>query len=99
MNAGYLTSAIDAPSRNATANRYTLSKTAQTSSHDRKTSISESSKNLVPNNYGSSKTVIETVPMEEGSDWKRQTQKKEDDEQIQVTREYVVTYETPGAAL
>jgi hypothetical protein len=98
MNAGYLTSAINAPSRNATANRYVVSKAAQTSSHD-KTSISESSKNLVPNNYGSSKTVVETVPMEDGSDWKRHTQGKEEDEQIQVTREYAVTYETKGTAL
>lgn len=99
MNAGYLTSAINAPSRNATANRYIVSKTVQTSSHDHKTSTSESSKNLVPNNYGSSKTVVETVPMEDSSDWKRQTQGREEDEQIQVTREYAVTYETKGTAM
>jgi UDP-glucose 4-epimerase len=99
MNAGYLTSAIDAPSRNVTANRYILSKTAQTSSHDRRNSVSESSKNLVPSNYGSSKTVVETVPMEESTDWKRHTQRRNDDEHIQVTRQYAVTYETKGTAL
>jgi UDP-glucose 4-epimerase len=99
MNAGYLTSAIDAPSRNATANRYVVSKTAQTSSREHKTSVSESSKNLVPSNYGTSKTIVETVPMEESTDWKRQTQGRDEDEQIQVTREYAVTYETKGTAL
>jgi UDP-glucose 4-epimerase len=98
MNAGYLTSAINAPSRNATANRYVVSQAAQTSGHDHKTSISESSKNLVSSNYGSSKTVVETVPMEDSSDWKRHTQGREEDEQIQVTREYAVTYETKGTA-
>ena len=99
LNSGYLTSAINAPSRNATANRYASPKVTNNSSHDHKTSISESSKNLVPINYGTSKTVVETVPMEESSDWKRQTQGREDEEQIQVTREYAVTYETKGAAI
>ena len=99
MNSGYLTSAINAPSRNATANRYASPKAAHSSSHDHQTSISESSKNLVPIDYGSSKAVVEIVPMEESSDWKRQTQSREDEEQIHVTREYAVTYETKGTAL
>jgi hypothetical protein len=97
MNSGYLTSAIDAPSRNATAARYAISKAALTSSRDHKTSISESSKNLVPSNYGSSKTVVESLPMEESSEWKRQTQNGDEDEHIQVTREYAVTYETKSS--
>ena len=102
MNAGYLTSAIDAPSRDTTAangygygNKYVNSKVSQKSSHDHKTSISESSKNLVPSQYGSTKTVVQAVPMEDGSEWKRQAQGREgsEDEHIQVTREYAVTYE------
>ena len=111
MNAGYLTSAIDAPSRNTTANgysygkNYVVSKVSQKSSsnhnhsHAHKTSISESSKNLVPSNYGSTKTVVEALPMEDGGEWKRQTQAKEgnDDEHIQVSREYSVTYESKQA--
>jgi hypothetical protein len=99
MNSGYLTSAINAPSRNATANRYASPKAAHSSNHDHGTSISESSKNLVPIDYGRSKAAVEIVPMEESSDWKRQMQSREDEEQIHVTREYAVTYETKGTAL
>ena len=105
MNAGYLTSAIDAPSRNATGNAYSygknyiVSKASQKSSNDHKNSISESSKNLVPSNYGSTKTVVEAVPMEDTAEWKRRTQAREgsDDEHIQVSREYTVTYENKNS--
>jgi len=101
MNAGYLTSAIGAPSRNTSANGYgygknfTTSTASNKSNRDRETSISESSKNLVPGNYGRTKTVVEVVPMEDSSDWKRQAQSGEgsEDEQIQVRREYTVSYE------
>ena len=102
FNAGYLTSAIDAPSRNVTAarygDRYNISKVSHKSNHDPKGSISESSKNLVPSHYGSTKTVVETVAMEDGSDWK-QVQRVEPtpEEQIHVSREYSVTYETKRA--
>jgi hypothetical protein len=102
FNAGYLTSAIDAPSRNTTAarygDRYNISKVSQKSNLDRKGSISESSKNLVPSHYGSTKTVVETVALEDGSDWK-QAQRVEPapEEQIHVSREYSVTYEAKRA--
>ena len=99
MNAGYLTSAINAPSRNATAHRYVVSKVNNTSSQDREGSVSESSKNLVPSNYGSSKAVVETVPMDESSEWRRQTQGRDGNEgdHIHVTREYVVSYENKSS--
>ena len=96
MDAGYLTSAIDAPSRDATANRYLTSKAShQTNQAPKPNSISESSKNLVPSNYGSTKTVVEHVPMENSSAWKRHEVGREGgvDEQIQVTRELSVTYD------
>ena len=98
FNAGYLTSAIDAPSRNTTGvrygDRYNVSKVSNKSSHDPKGSISESSKNLVPSHYGSTKTAVESMAMEDGSDWK-QVQRVEagPEEQIHVSREYTVTYE------
>ena len=94
MNAGYLTSAIDAPSRNATA--YLNSKASRKMGNVPKSSISESSRNLVPSMYGSSKTVVDHLPMEKSLPWKRQTLQGEEslDRQIHVTREVVITYQT-----
>ena len=98
MNAGYLTSAIDAPTRNGTAyaNRYINSKTSQNASQvqsQKKSSISESSKDLVPKNYGTSKTVVEHLPMEQSQGWKRPEGEAGSDKQIQVTREVHISYE------
>ncbi len=98
MNAGYLTSAIDAPTRDGTAyaNRYLNSKTSHQPSHtqsQKKSSISESSKDLVPKNYGSSKTIVEHLPLEQSQGWKRRGGDAGSDKQIQVTREVHITYE------
>lgn len=96
MNAGYLTSAIDAPSRSTTAyaNKYLNSKTSQQDSHVKKNpSISESSKDLVPRTYGSSKAIVEHLPMEPSSAWKRSEEEAGSDNEIRVTREVHITYE------
>ena len=58
-------------------------------------SINEGYKGLVPNNYGSTKTVVEHLPTEKSSAGKWQELQREGstDKQIKVTREFNVTYE------
>ena len=58
-------------------------------------SINEGYKGLVPNNYGSTKTVVEHLPAEKSSAGKWQELQREGstDKQIKVTREFNVTYE------
>ena len=98
MNAGYLTSAIDAPTRTGTAyaNKYLNSKASHQPSHtqsQKKSSISESSKDLVPKNYGSSKTIVEHLPMEQSPGWKRAEGEDGSNKEIQITREVHISYE------
>ena len=84
LDTGYLSSAIDAPGRNGT----TFGRSQNT--HGRKTSLSDSSKGLVPGDYGQSRAYAEALPMEKSNHWQSSGR------QIDVRTDVEITHEPFG---
>lgn len=78
LDTGYLSSAIDPPSGNATT---------------RKTSISDSSKGLVPSDYGHTRCHAAALPLESLSDRRPAPQGNKSDFQIGVSTEVMILHE------
>jgi len=65
LDVGYLSSAIEPPSRKGTQKTYGISSLRSKTTQAKVPSRSDSSKHLVPSDYGRTTTRVEAVPLEE----------------------------------